>query len=461
MLCGNLAPDGAVIKPAAASPHLLQHRGRAVVFDSIEDLHARIDDPDLDVDADSVLVLRGCGPQGYPGMPEVANLPLPTKLLAAGRPRHGADLRRADERHRLRHRRAARRARGGGRRAARPGPHRRLDRRSTSPARRLDVDVPRRGAAAGAPAAAAVDGLRRPTPGLGAALRGDRQQADTGADLDFLVGASGDRGHPRVALREPAMRTGQGQGEVGRVDAGGGHGPVWPQDQRDAGPRRGMSITPLSLPQPPARAPEFGRDALIVCESLVRIYQTGSVEVQALQGLDLAVDSGEMVAVVGASGSGKSTLLSILAGIDAPTAGRARVDRWNLLAMSRADRVHYRRHTVGFVRQQTASNLVPYLTARQMVDLPMTAARTPAATRRDRAAELLDTLGVADCADRRPAQLSGGAADAGRHRRGAGQPAARPAGRRADRRAGHRHVGRGVRGAAGRQPAASASPSWW
>src|ERR1700712_894905 len=83
-LYGNLAPGGAVIKPAAASEHLLQHRGRAMVFDSIEDMHARIDDPDLDVDADSVLVLRGCGPRGYPGMPEVANLPLPTKLLQQG-----------------------------------------------------------------------------------------------------------------------------------------------------------------------------------------------------------------------------------------------------------------------------------------------------------------------------------------------------------------------------------------
>ncbi|GAA1268514.1 ABC transporter ATP-binding protein [Sphaerisporangium rubeum] len=169
-----------------------------------------------------------------------------------------------------------------------------------------------------------------------------------------------------------------------------------------------MSISPLSLPQPPQKAPEFGRDALVVCESLVRIYQSGSVEVQALQGLDLVVESGEMIAIVGASGSGKSTLLSILAGIDAPTAGRARVDRWNLLAMSRADRVHYRRHTVGFVRQQTSSNLLPYLTARQMIDLPMTAARTPARTRRERAVELLDTLGVGACADRRPGQMSGG-----------------------------------------------------
>ncbi len=84
MLYGNLAPAGAIIKPAAASPHLLRHRGRAVVFDSIEDFHARIDDPDLDVDADSVLVLRGCGPKGYPGMPEVANMPLPAKLLEQG-----------------------------------------------------------------------------------------------------------------------------------------------------------------------------------------------------------------------------------------------------------------------------------------------------------------------------------------------------------------------------------------
>jgi len=167
-------------------------------------------------------------------------------------------------------------------------------------------------------------------------------------------------------------------------------------------------VTPLSLPRPPEQAPEFGRDALVVCESLVRIYQSGSVEVQALQGLDLTVDTGEMVAVVGASGSGKSTLLSILAGIDAPTAGRARVDKWDLMAMSRADRVHYRRHTIGFVRQQTASNLVPYLTARQMVDLPMTAARARARLRRNRVVELLGMLGVAECADRRPAQLSGG-----------------------------------------------------
>ena len=84
VLTGNLAPLGAVIKPAAASPHLLQHRGKAIVFDSIEDFKKRIDDPALDVDENSVLILRGCGPKGYPGMPEVANMPLPKKLLEKG-----------------------------------------------------------------------------------------------------------------------------------------------------------------------------------------------------------------------------------------------------------------------------------------------------------------------------------------------------------------------------------------
>ncbi|MBN3787330.1 dihydroxy-acid dehydratase [Burkholderia sp. Ac-20353] len=84
ILRGNLAPNGAVIKPSAASPRLLKHTGPAVVFDSVEDLDARIDDPDLDVDADSVLVLKGIGPRGYPGMPELGNIRLPAKLLAAG-----------------------------------------------------------------------------------------------------------------------------------------------------------------------------------------------------------------------------------------------------------------------------------------------------------------------------------------------------------------------------------------
>ena len=84
VLQGNLCPDGAIIKPSAATPGLMRHRGRAVVFENIEDLHARIDDPDLDVDADSFMVLKNCGPRGYPGMAEVGNMPLPPKLLQQG-----------------------------------------------------------------------------------------------------------------------------------------------------------------------------------------------------------------------------------------------------------------------------------------------------------------------------------------------------------------------------------------
>src|SRR5205085_7113866 len=84
VLRGNLAPEGAVIKLSATSPHLVQHRGRAVVFESIEDFHARIDDEALDVDENSVLVLKNCGPRGYPGMAEVGNMPLPPKLLRKG-----------------------------------------------------------------------------------------------------------------------------------------------------------------------------------------------------------------------------------------------------------------------------------------------------------------------------------------------------------------------------------------
>jgi ABC-type lipoprotein export system ATPase subunit len=154
-------------------------------------------------------------------------------------------------------------------------------------------------------------------------------------------------------------------------------------------------------------APE-PEEGLIVCDNLVRVYRTEGVEVQALQGLDLTVDQGELLAVVGASGSGKSTLLGILSGLDLPTAGRARVARHDLLAMKRRERLDYRRRTVGFVWQQTARNLLPYLTALENVTMPMGYARVPRARRAERAVELLGTFGVADCRDRRPGELSGG-----------------------------------------------------
>jgi ABC-type lipoprotein export system ATPase subunit len=147
----------------------------------------------------------------------------------------------------------------------------------------------------------------------------------------------------------------------------------------------------------------------IVCDGLVRIFKTEGVEVVALQGLDLTIDRGELLAIVGASGSGKSTLLNILSGLDTPTAGIARVAGQDLLTLSARSRLRYRRRIVGFVWQQTGRNLLPYLTARENVELPMRLAGHRAGRAgRDRARELLDLVGVGYCADRRPGQLSGG-----------------------------------------------------
>lgn len=148
--------------------------------------------------------------------------------------------------------------------------------------------------------------------------------------------------------------------------------------------------------------------ALIECNNLVKIYKTAELEAVALQGLDLEVDEGELIAIVGASGSGKSTLLNILGGVDVPSAGDALVDGSDLLKLSARERVHYRRRTVGFVWQQTARNLLPYLTAKENVALPMALdGRTRRAGRR-RAGELLDQVGLGDRLGHRPAQLSGG-----------------------------------------------------
>ncbi|MGX6607658.1 IlvD/Edd family dehydratase [Micromonosporaceae bacterium Da 78-11] len=192
VLRGNLAPAGAIIKPAAASPHLLQHRGRAVVFDSVEDLHARIDDPDLVVDADSVLVLRGCGPRGYPGMPEVANMPLPAKLLRAG----------VRDMVRICDGRMSGTAYGTvvlhvAPEAAAGGP---LDRVRTGDRITLDVagrsvsvDVPPEEFARRGPSAAFTAALARPARGWAKLYVDTVLGAETGADLDFLVGSSGDK----------------------------------------------------------------------------------------------------------------------------------------------------------------------------------------------------------------------------------------------------------------------------
>lgn len=156
------------------------------------------------------------------------------------------------------------------------------------------------------------------------------------------------------------------------------------------------------------RGPAYGEGAHIVCDNLVRIYKSEGIEVVALQGLDLLVDPGELIALVGASGSGKSTLLNILSGLDVPTAGVARVAGSDLLTMSAKERLGFRREQVGFIWQQTSRNLLPYLTAVQNVELPMRFAGRSRRERATRAADLLGMLGVGDCAGRRPAELSGG-----------------------------------------------------
>jgi ABC-type lipoprotein export system ATPase subunit len=148
--------------------------------------------------------------------------------------------------------------------------------------------------------------------------------------------------------------------------------------------------------------------AMVYCDRLVRIYSVGGVETQALQGLDLLIEPGELTALVGASGSGKSTLLNILAALDQPTGGQARVAGHDLLTMGPKERLGYRRSTVGFLWQQTARNLLAHLTAAENVALPMRLAGASRSDRRRRPGQILDMLGIADCADRMIGDLSGG-----------------------------------------------------
>ena len=190
VLRGNLAPNGAVVKPAAASAHLLQHRGRAVVFDSVEDLHTRLDDQDLDVDADSVLVLRGCGPRGYPGMPEVSNLPLPAKLLREGvrdmvricdgrmsGTAYGTVVLHVSPEG----------AAGGPLSKIRTGDWIVLD----VPGRRVDVELSDDELRDRPVAQAMADAVARPRRGWELLYVNSVQGAEEGADLDFLRGSSG------------------------------------------------------------------------------------------------------------------------------------------------------------------------------------------------------------------------------------------------------------------------------
>ncbi|WP_457099069.1 IlvD/Edd family dehydratase [Microbacterium sp. P5_E9] len=192
VLRGNLAPRGAIIKPSAATAELLQHVGPAVVFDSVEDMRARIDDPDLDVTADSVLVLRGCGPRGYPGMPEVGNMPLPQKLLEQGVRDmvRISDARMSGTAYGTVILHVAPEAAAGGPLAfIRTGDIVTVDVEN----RVLSFDVTDGELQSRSQTPASEAAYAAPVRGWAKLYVDHVMQADTGADLDFLVGASGDK----------------------------------------------------------------------------------------------------------------------------------------------------------------------------------------------------------------------------------------------------------------------------
>ncbi len=150
------------------------------------------------------------------------------------------------------------------------------------------------------------------------------------------------------------------------------------------------------------------QQGFIICEGLVQIFQVANIEVLALQGLDLTVQKGELVGVVGASGSGKTTLLNVLGGLVRPSAGKVLVDGQNLLKMSSRELDDYRQLQVGFVWQQGTRNLVSYLSALENVKLPATMAGVVGREVHQQAEDLLELVGLGDRRNHKPAQLSGG-----------------------------------------------------
>ncbi len=151
-------------------------------------------------------------------------------------------------------------------------------------------------------------------------------------------------------------------------------------------------------------------DVMIECDGLVKIYKTKDIEVLALQGLDLTVKRGELMAIIGNSGSGKSTFLNMIGGLDRPSAGKLYVDGKNLFQMTEDELVEYKRSTVGFVWQNNARNLLPYLTAWENVMTPMLFMKDTMTEqeKKQRAAELLDLVGLGHRKDNKLNQLSGG-----------------------------------------------------
>ena len=156
---------------------------------------------------------------------------------------------------------------------------------------------------------------------------------------------------------------------------------------------------------------DVAEDVMIECDGLVKIYKTKDIEVLALQGLDLTVKRGELMAIIGNSGSGKSTFLNMIGGLDRPSAGKLYVDGKNLFQMGEQELVEYKRNTVGFVWQNNARNLLPYLSAWENVMTPMLfdeGKGISAEEKKQRAMELLDLVGLSHRQNSSLSQLSGG-----------------------------------------------------
>ena len=171
--------------------------------------------------------------------------------------------------------------------------------------------------------------------------------------------------------------------------------------------REGTVVPETASAAASAAAESAAAENIIVCDNLVKIYKTEDVEVLALQGLDINIGRGELMAIIGNSGSGKSTFLNMIGGLDRPSAGRLIVDGKDLFKLNERELVEYKRNTVGFVWQNNARNLLPYLSSAENVMMPMLFTKSDA-KKRERALELLEMVGLSHRKDSKLSQMSGG-----------------------------------------------------
>ena len=237
------------------------------------------------------------------------------------------------------------------------------------------------------------------------------------ADVAVETPVPGPEPEPSVSERQAATPVAEPEVEAPVAPAVDGASPPSVVKTAPAEPTPAVAAEPRPAAPAYSTAPEVwpadaeeadSTPAYVEANDLFKIYKPADLEVVALRGVDLTIQPGELVGIVGASGSGKTTLLNILAGLESPSAGRIRVGERDLLDINDQELVEYRRREVGFVWQATGRNLVPYLNVRDNIELPQAIAGTGRKERRERAAELLDALQMGDKSRRYPSELSGG-----------------------------------------------------